>query len=328
MRRALPLLAAALAACVAVETLPETRGAIQPGQRLVVLVYQAPGPWIISEADSKAEAAAKLLPVGFLVQTMQDDRVLAVSKDMQQYLPRLRYGSAFQASLIKALKEVHDGPVQTAAEAGLDPAMLAEWNRAKDQKEWRERYFAPDPMAGPPRDYSRILSLDDAVVIDVNLSFGADAEAVEGEQDIVRPTIWTATRLYRGGTARKMWEREDKLSDMTSSKTMVEFRVEPALLARQIEALALPLGQAVAQNIARGFQLVPPSSAPGPAEVPRGVPPPPGPGLLDLSAVPVERSSETAVYGSTPPAPAPPSPPPAEPAPAPAPAENPTPAAQ
>src|ERR1017187_5051270 len=100
MRRLLPLAVfAAAAGCVSFQGLPDPRGALKPGQRLVVDVYPSPGPWIIGSADSKAEAAAKISPLGFFVQTAENQHTLSVSKNLQQYLPRPRLGLAVQDSL-------------------------------------------------------------------------------------------------------------------------------------------------------------------------------------------------------------------------------------
>src|ERR1700676_2712759 len=138
--------AAAAAGCVSVQGLPDPRGALKPGQRLIVAVYPSPGPWIIGSADTKAEAAAKISPLGFFVQTAENEHTLSVSKNLQQYLPRPRLGVAVQDSLLSALRSVRpSGTVQTGLEAGIATAQLAEWNKSKDQLDWRQRYYAPDP---------------------------------------------------------------------------------------------------------------------------------------------------------------------------------------
>ena len=279
MKRVLALVVL-LAGCVSVEPAIETKGAIRPGQRLVVMVYQSPGPWIVSEADSKAEAAAKILPVGFLVQTAQEDRVLTVSKDLQQYLPRPPYAQEVRKALVEALKGLHDGPVETAAEAGIEAARYGEWNHASDQLDWRRRYYALDPESPAPRDYSRLLTLDDAIVVDVNVSYGTEAEAVPNDLDKLSPAISAATRVYRGGTVRQLWSHEDALTDKVSSRTLSEFKIDPVQLTDRIYKLAPDLGRTVAQQLAKAFELH--GSGPAPAAAP-SAPPPPGQGLLDLT---------------------------------------------
>lgn len=256
MRRASTLLAASalLCACVSVEPLPDPRQVVAPKQRLVALVYQSPGPWIINESDSKAESAAKILPVGFLVQTVQDDKTLELSKDIQQYLPRPRYDRALEESLIKALKTLHSGPVQTGTEAGLSSVQLREWNSAKDQLDWRRRYYSPEYGAPSPRDYAKVLSLDDAVVLEVNLSFGTEATD-EGQ---LLPAVSAALRLYRAGTSRLLWSREEMLTEKTSSMTLSEFKAEPRELTRILENLAPRLGENSARSAAKALGLTPP----------------------------------------------------------------------
>jgi len=66
----------------------------------------------------------------------------------------------------------------------------------KDQLDWRQRYYAPDPDQPAPRDYAKLLMLDDALILDVNVSFGTDAT------DDGRPlhTMSAASRVYRGDT--------------------------------------------------------------------------------------------------------------------------------
>ncbi|HEX4047672.1 MAG TPA: hypothetical protein VH309_07555, partial [Elusimicrobiota bacterium] len=113
----LAVCAAASAGCVSVQGMPDPHGALKPGQRLVVAVYRSPGPWIIGAADTKAEAAAKISPLGFLVQTAEDQHTLSVSKNLQQYLPRPHLGLALQESLLKALTVARStGAVQTLLE--------------------------------------------------------------------------------------------------------------------------------------------------------------------------------------------------------------------
>ena len=93
MRRPLPfaVLASLLASCVAVETPVDPRGSVRIGQRVVVMVHQSPGPWIVADPDNKAETALKLLPLGNFLVGMQEERVNEVSKELQPYLPRPRY---------------------------------------------------------------------------------------------------------------------------------------------------------------------------------------------------------------------------------------------
>ena len=305
--------AAALAAgCVTVEPPPNPRGSVRAGQRLVVLVYQAPGPWIVADPDSKAETALKFLPLGTMLQGMQEDRINELSQQIQPYLPRPRYGQELEKALIARLKELHDGPVQTYAEAGIPPAQLREWNRAADQLDWRRRYFAPQ-TGGAPRDYTKLLSLDDAIIVDVNVQFGLEPD----EEERTIPTLKAATRLHRGDTSRTVLSREDAFTDKTSCMTLTEFRAEPAQLTDRLFALAAPLGKKAAEELATEAGLRAP---PRPVTT---IPEPPRPGLLPLEQLMPAASTgapAAAPGGDGPPAPPPGSaPPPAQP-PQPAPA--------
>lgn len=297
--RLLALLAALLAACVSVEPLPDPRGILDAQRRLVVLVYQSPGPWIIKEADSKAEAAAKITPMGFLVQTVQDDRTLETSKDLQQYLPRPRYDRALEGSLIQTFKTLHSGPVQTPEEAGLSPVQLREWNRSRDQLEWRRRYYAPE--TGPaPRDYSKVLSLDDAVILEINLSFGTEATD-EGQ---VLPALSASARAYRADTSRLLWSREDIFTDKTSSATLAEFKLQPWELTQRLEKLAPGLGEALARSAAKA--LVPATSTPPATANAAAVPSPLPYGLTpaDMTGQGSAAASTAPVFGVDPSTPA------------------------
>ena len=261
MRRLLPLaaFAAAVAGCVSVQGLPDPKGALKPGQRLVVAVYPSPGPWILGSADSKAEAAAKLSPLGFFVQTVENEHTDSVSKNLQQYLPRPRLGLAVQESLLKALTTVRSSAtVQTAFQAGIVAAQLADWNKSKDQLDWRQRYYVPDPEQPAPRDYAKILTLDDALILDVNVSFGTDAN----DDNKLFPVMSAASRVYRGDTMHLLWEHEDIVSDQTSSATMTDIQVQPSLLTDSLSKLAPLLGDTVAGSFLKAFALAPSTSAP------------------------------------------------------------------
>jgi hypothetical protein len=262
MRRLLLLAAcaaAAVAGCVSVQGLPDPKGALKPSQRLVVAVYPSPGPWILGSADTKAEAAAKLSPLGFFVQTVENEHTNSVSKNLQQYLPRPRLGLAVQESLLKTLRAVRpSGSVQTAFEAGIVPAQLAEWNKSKDQLDWRQRYYAPDPEQPAPRDYAKILTLDDALILDVNVSFGTDAT----DDNKLLPVMAAASRVYRGDTMHLLWEHEDIVSDQTSSATMTDIQVQPSLLTDSLSKIAPALGAAVAGSFLKAFALAPSTSTP------------------------------------------------------------------
>ena len=277
MRRVLILAACAAAAagCVSVEGLPDPHGALKTGQRLVVIVYPSPGPWIIGSADTKAEAAAKISPLGFFVQSAENQHTNSVSKNLQQYLPRPRLGQAVQNSILTSLRAARStSTVQTGLEAGIVPEQLAEWNKSKDQLDWRQRYYAPDPDQGAPRDYARILTLDDALILDVNVSFGTDAN----EDGHLLPTMSAASRVYRGDTSHLLWEHEDIVADQTSSNTMTDYQMQPWTLTDSLQKLAPTLGTTVAASFLKAFTIAPSTSAPHPMAAA-----PPGGGLVPMS---------------------------------------------
>lgn len=251
------------AACVAPQPELDPHGAVKPGQRLVVMVYQSPGPWIVADPDSKAETALKLLPLGSFLQGMQEDKINDLSKEIQPYLPRPHYGEAVERALIAGLKAAHDGPVLTAAEAGIDPRQRRDWNAAADQLDWRRKYFVTDPGRAA-RDYTKLLSLDDAIIVDVNLSYGLEPDDAER----TLPRLSAATRLYRADTNRLMASREDGLSDSTSSGTLSEFRAAPADLTDRLYSLSTPLGTTIARSLATALRLSPPAGAPAPSGPP------------------------------------------------------------
>lgn len=325
MRRPLLLLATLLTACVAPEPVLDGRGAVAPGQRLIVAVYASPGPWIVADPDSKAESAAKLLPIGMLMQGIQEDKVNELSKELQPYLPRPRYDRAFEAAFLAELKAKHDGKVQSWTEAELPPEAKREFNRADDQLDWRRRYL--QPRSGAPRDYSRFLTIDDAVVVDLNLQYGTDVSEEEGR---LLPTLTVATRVYRPGTAKMLWSHIDVASDQASTRTLTEFRAEPKDLTDRLEALVPELAKKAAGSLSEGLRLNAPA-LPAPAPMPSSVTATPAPEpALGLPRNPLEGQPEPASpENAPPPAPAPSYPepgpassvtatPPSEPAPAPA----------
>lgn len=255
MRRSLAfaVLVSVLAACVTVEPPPDPRGSVKLGQRLVVMVHQSPGPWIVADPDSKAESALKVLPLGTFLQGMQEERINEVSKEIQPYLPRPRYDLAVESALIAALKAAHGGPVQTAAEAGISPLQRRDWNAAEDQLDWRRKYYFTESGRVPPRDYSRLLSLDDAVIVEVNLSYGLEPD----DKERTLPLLSAASRAYRADTSRMMWSREERMGDETSSSTLTEFRAAPAELTDRLYAMAAPLAAKIAAGFARDASLIP-----------------------------------------------------------------------
>jgi len=302
------LAAAASSGCVSVEPAPEPHGAYKPGQRLVVLVFQSPGPWIVSSTESKLAGAAEILPVGFAVQDLEENRALAVSKNIEQYLPRPRYDEEFQQALLLQLRAaLSTAAVQTGLEAGIAPEQIQRWNRARDQLEWRRSYFySRDPDLPPARDYSRGLGLEEALVLQVYLSYGTAAT----EAGALQPEMAAAWRVYRGLNSRQLWEHVEDAVDAASSTTLVDIQTNPADLAARLEFLAPKVGQTVGREFVRVFTIAP-STAAAAASVARGgaggatMAPPLGPGLLPLDFL-LSLSSGNASGALPPPPPSPP----------------------
>jgi hypothetical protein len=282
--------AAAVAGCVSVQNMPDPRGALGRSQRLIVAVYPAPGPWIIGAADSKAEAAAKISPLGFLVQTAENEHTNSVSKNLQQYLPRPKLGEMTQNALLESLTAARSTTtVQTALQAGIFPAQLAEWNKSKDQLDWRLRYYAPDPDQPAPRDYAKILTLDDALILDVNVSYGTDAS----DDGALHPTMSAASRVFRGDTAHLLWEHEDVVADQVSSATMTDFQVQPWMLTDALQRIAPTLGKTVAASFLKAFAVAPGAYSPQAVAGASG-----GGGLVPMSFF--QNASSATVVVSTP----------------------------
>ncbi len=259
-----------------VQSLPDPHGALRPGQRLMVAVYPSPGPWIIDASDSKIESAAKISPVGVFMQGFQDEHTLGVSKDMQQYMPRPHLGLEVHDALIKALRlAISSKTVVTTTEAGIVPDQLIAWNKAKDQLDWRLHYYGPDPDAPAPRDYARALTLDDALILDVNVSYGTTAS----DDNKLLPYMSAASRVYRGDTSRLIWEHEDEVSDVTSSSTLAEFKVQPWDLTNRLEKIAPDLGKAVAASFTKAFFTPIPGATPAAGTTPGMSPSQSGPGF-------------------------------------------------
>lgn len=251
--------AAVLAACVSVAPVPDPHGVYKAGQRLVVMMYQSPGPWIVSDTGSKLGSAAEISPFGFAVEALHDRRTLSVSKDLQQYLPRPPYAVDAQAALLAELRTIlSSAAVQTALEVGVPPEQIQGWNRARDQLDWRSRYFSPDPDSPAPRDYSKVAGLGDALVLDVNLSFGTTAT----ESGALQPLLSASWRVYRGEDGRKVWEHVEEVVDHTSSSTLVDIQTTPADFTARLASLAPALGKAVAREFIRAFAVAPLSAPP------------------------------------------------------------------
>ena len=248
MRRLLPLaLALACGACITLNEPVLTPQSIAKGQRTILLVYAAPGPWVITDSESKAEAAAKMLPVfSYAVSSFQDDRYKAASDTLNRYIPRWPSRNLLEAALIKELaKTDFPGHVIPVAEADPDTATLRGWNRAADVLDWQNRYLTPDPTLPHPRDYSRFLPWDDALVLEVNVLPMVSAD----DDGNMIPTLSASSRLVRCQTLHLLWKHEDKADDPGSARTLYEFETLPQQLIDRWKALVPALASKITGSL-------------------------------------------------------------------------------
>jgi hypothetical protein len=254
-------LAALLGACVPIEEATIQRGMIHPRQSTLLLVYAAPGPWVMPLDDTKMENAAKFLPgLGMVVQSAQDDHAAKASDQLKAYLPPLKP----EAWLYPALQTELGGIgfpgvwVSTGPECEITPELLGRFNRAQDTRQWRERYLLAEPASVRAyRNYSTFLSLDDSLILEVNVQ----PAVLSAEDGVDFPALSAVSRLYRAGTMKLLWSHEDAVSDRTSGKFLQEFMAQPQALVSAYEKLAPQLAQAISANLKRS---VPAASTPAP----------------------------------------------------------------
>lgn len=250
MKTLIIILIAAMCACVSVEDVPASRAMIRPQQKTVVIVYPAPGPWVTRESDTKAESAAKYLPgLGLMVQSAQDSRDLQASESLKPYLPPWNAEAAFYPLLLKELDKIgYPGVwISSGPETETSQETLKKFNRAKDILDWRARYFLLDPSERRPhRDYSTLLSLDEALVLEVNLQYGL---LLADESEDFMPALHSLARLYRAGTMRLLWSHEDSVKDLPAAKSLQDFMVQPRPLLDAYEKLMPALAGKIAAGL-------------------------------------------------------------------------------
>jgi hypothetical protein len=266
MRRLWPLaLTLACGACVTLNEPVLAPQSIAKGQRTILLVYAAPGPWVITDSESKAEAAAKMLPgLSYAVQSFQDDRYKAAAETLQKYVPPWGVKSLVEEALLKELPKTRfPGSFVPVAEASADTAALRGWNRASDTLDWQNRYLYPDPLAPHPRDYARFLPWDDALVFEVNV---LPLVAADDDGNMI-PTLSAASRLVRCQTLHLLWKHEDKADDPGNARSLYEFETLPQQLIDRWKALVPALASKISGSL---YASLNPGAAPlsGPAGVP------------------------------------------------------------
>jgi hypothetical protein len=257
-----PLLAAGLlTSCVSLEDPVISTKMIPKDQRTVLIVYPAPGPMYLEE-DSKAEFAAKLVPgIGMAVQSVQDDKNIAESKDLQLYIPRWPARVEFStAAAHELLHTPHPGRWLSASEAGISTATLVEFNHSDNVADWKNRYL--DVFAEvPPRDYSRMLELDDALIFEISFYYGLSSEG-DGNGT---PMVYAFSKLIRANTMHTLWKHEEYLEDLGSKKNIYDHKTHPEELVKRWHALLPQLAQKTAAAYTRALLGLAPLPAAGSA---------------------------------------------------------------
>lgn len=292
-----------------------TTGAIQRGQRVLLVVYAPPSP-AISESDDKAETAAKIVPgLGLVVKGAQDDHALKVSQQLQQYLPPWNAAALFRSSFTVQFDQLgQPGRIVSPTDTTIPAAAWHRLNSAADVNDWQQKYYlqVPGQEHSISRNYSAFLDLDDAVVLEVNLlpSLATDDEVTYA------PTLSAVTKLYRANTMHELWRHENTVTEPAAAHTLYDFEVKPADLIAAWNRLMPMLGSKIADDLRKNFLLagVPlspkastvftsysPSSpsylpsgagwAPAPAGAPSYVPSPAAPSVAVSSAPFVPRVS-------------------------------------
>lgn len=305
-----------LAGCVSVEENPRVAAsAVKPGQRTLVVVYPAPGPWVVPEPDSKAATAAKTLP-GFsqVVSAFQEDRGLKEAQDLKPYLPRWNPGPLMTQALMKELPMSAFIGRFTEPGEEFGPAAQKHFNRASDTLAWQRTFFYEDPEArGLARNYASLMALDDALILEVNLLYGVTGD---GEGNMI-PDLTAVSRLVRANTGRVLWRHENTIADAGGARTMYEFKTLPKQLTDFWEKLMPTLATQITASLRAALEVTappvipvapqsdgppapPPASLPGASETPNSTPPPAAP-----TSAPAYQPAPPPVTASPAPAPAP-----------------------
>lgn len=258
---ALPLIS-----CVSVEDIHVPPGGVLKGQRTVVAVF-VPPVVVMTQDENKAEAAGKLMPImAYAVQTLQNDRDAAASKDMAQYLPDWDPAAEFYPILMKELPATgHPGKFISPADGGMSDDDLKKYNSANNVMDWRLRYYYDDPDHPVPRNYSTHLDLDDALLLEVNFTYGL----VQDDQQNGTPELAAMTRLFRVNSMHLLWKHENVVDDKPGQKMVYEFKQNGGDLLTKWRKLMPTLAQGIAADykkelVAAGLYLPGPGAPPLP----------------------------------------------------------------
>ncbi|MDD5656034.1 MAG: hypothetical protein PHF00_02110 [Elusimicrobia bacterium] len=285
MNRLAPLaLALALGGCVTIADPMLSSQSIAPGQRTILAVYPGPGTWVVSESESKAEAAAMSMPLlSTVAQSLQDERDRKMSEQFAVYIPPWKAERELEPILRAQLEQSgFPGRIVPAAQSELDAATLRDFNRSPNALEWQRKYYYGDPSQPLPRDYSRFLALDDALILEANLLASVAAD----DDGNMAPTLSISSRLIRCQTNRLLWRHEDKVSDAAGARSLNEFATLPQQLIDRWKALLPQLAAKTAESLRAALGQAPaapavaapaaPASSSGYPQAGQMLQPPPG----------------------------------------------------
>jgi len=233
-------------ACISMEPPVYTPQAAGQGQRTILMVFPSPGAWVVTDSSSKADSMAKTLPVlGMVTQGAQDERYRTASTSLQQYLPHWKPQEVLEPLLITELAKTRfPGKFIPASEAALDTATVTGWNRAADTLDWQNKYLHEDAALPHPRDYTRVLALNDALVFEANLLPYVAAD----ENSNVIPSLTLTSALYRCRDMHLLWKNELTVDSKANARTLYEFKTLPQQLVDRWKELMPALAAQVAQN--------------------------------------------------------------------------------
>jgi hypothetical protein len=266
----LPALTIFCGACISMNEETFSKQSIDPHQRTIVAIYPSPGPWVVSESESKAESASKVLPLlSSMVQSYQDNRDNTAAADLAQYIPRWSPEKLYASHLMEALAATtFPGRFIPAAESELDTATLRALNQAADTLDWQNKYFLTDSAQAQARDYSKILSLDDAIVYETNI---LPSIAMDDDGNMI-PTLSVLSRLVRCRTGHSLWAHMDTAQNKEAARSMFEFKTLPQALVGRWISLMPTLSLQAANSLRVALGEVPVSTATTVSPPPRPAP--------------------------------------------------------
>ncbi len=287
MKRLFPLACLlSFGACISMEPPVYTPQAAGQGQRTILIVFPSPGAWVVTDSASKSDSMAKTLPVlGMVSQGAQDERYRTASASLQQYLPHWKPQEVLAPLLMAELSKTRfPGKFIPVSEAALATATVSAWNRAADTLDWQNKYLHEDTALPHPRDYTRVLALDDALVFEANLLPYVAAD----ESDNVIPSLTLTSQIYRCRDMHLLWRNEVTVDSKANARTLYEFKTLPQQLIDRWKELMPTLAAQVAQNfsISLAGAAVSSGTVEAPAVSTAAVTPPPAPAILTGTGTP------------------------------------------